>query len=199
MKPREGRYCTVMPLLTCWQRAESKCHAQTSNRIAPAVPCVQASETTQIDGIGIDKRTCTLAGSGVPTARAAALLDVVGATPASHAQRVRLGRALTKAARALGHLDGSGGTGVSTPRRGRRNTGIGGGGGRTTAASTTTTRGVFAATPATRDTVGGTLGDHEDRERNCCFSEIMTETIVRHGHTVESCSRAELNCNILNA
>lgn len=127
LKPREGRYSTVMPLLTWWQRAESKCHAQTGNRITPAVPFVQASETTQIDGIGVDKRTCTLAGSGVPTARAAALLDVEGATSASHAQRVRLGRALTKAARTLGHLDGSGGTGVSTPRRGRRNTGIGGG------------------------------------------------------------------------
>lgn len=174
LKPREGRYSTVMPLLTWWQRAESKCHAQTGNRIAPAVPFVQASETTQIDGIGVDKRTCTLAGSGVPTARAAALLDVEGATSASHAQRVRLGRALTKAARTLGHLDGSGGTGVSTPRRGRRNTGIGGGGGRTTAASSTTTRGVFVATPGARESVDGTLEDHEDRERNCWFSEIMT-------------------------
>lgn len=81
----------------------------------PTVPLVPAQETSRRDDMGVGKRTGTLAGSGVTTARAAALLDVERATPASHTQRVRLGRALTKTARALGHLGGSSGGGVSTP------------------------------------------------------------------------------------
>lgn len=116
-----------MTLLRWRQTAVEKCHTPKDSRIAPAVPSALGRKTTQNDGMGVDKRTGALAGSGVPTARAAALLDVEGATPASHTQSVRLGRALTKTARALGHLGRSGRRAINTPRRGAEARGKGGG------------------------------------------------------------------------
>lgn len=113
-KPLKDLESSTMPL-PCRGRPQI---GMPPRHIRIAERCASAKEISGNHEWRVGKRTGPLTGRRVPTARASALLDVERATPASHTQGVRLGRALTKTARALCHLGGRSGGGVSTPKRG---------------------------------------------------------------------------------